>query len=530
MQSIDQRVSRRQRRVRPVLALLIAGALGTMAPACTQSHPSEGSQTRSAVEQPASSAGAAAQGAQATLTSASVTNPLALVPAVSVADVAERAVPSVVSISATRMVRAQPMNPFFHEFFGNGGHGGPGGPGMGPGMGGGPRGMPREQEQQGLGSGVVVTRDGVVLTNNHVVEQAEDVQVTLSDGRKFEAEVVGTDPQSDLAVLRIQGKLPAELTPIEFGDSSTLRLGDVVLAIGNPFGVGQTVTMGIVSAKGRSSVGIVDYEDFIQTDAAINPGNSGGALINLRGELVGINTAILSRSGGYQGIGFAIPTSMAKPIMASLLDSGKVARGWLGIAIQTVDTNLASAMGLEAAQGVLVSDVTPDSPAAKAGLRRGDVILTLDGKAMNDSSQLRNHVAAKEPGSTVALEIVRDGKKQRLNVALGTLPGNQLGKAEAEIGAREGLLSGVTVANLNPQLRTRFEVPDDVKSGVLVTSVEPGSRAHRVGLRPGDVILEFDRKPVDSVAALEGLNSKAKGKALLLVSRGGQTIFMALRE
>ncbi len=520
MQPIHLRASRRQRRVRPVLALLIAGALGTLAPACTQSHAPEASPTQNAAEQPASSA-AATQGAQATFAGASVTNPLALVPAVSVADVAERAVPSVVSISATRMVRSQPMHPFFHEQFG------PGGPGRGsPGM----RGMPREQEQQGLGSGVVVTRDGVVLTNNHVVEQAEDIQVTLSDGRKFEAAVVGTDPQSDLAVLRIQGNPLLELTPIELGDSSTLRLGDVVLAIGNPFGVGQTVTMGIVSAKGRSSVGIVDYEDFIQTDAAINPGNSGGALINLRGELVGINTAILSRSGGYQGIGFAIPTSMAKPIMGSLLDNGKVARGWLGVAIQSVDTNLASAMGLEAAQGILVSDVTPDSPAAKAGLARGDVILTLDGKAMNESSQLRNHVAAKEPGSMVALEIVRDGKQQRVNVALGTLPGNQLGKVEAEMGAEKGLLSGVTVANLNPQLRTRFEVPDHVKSGVLVTSVEPGSRAQRVGLRPGDVILELARQPVDSVATLESLNEKTKGKALLLVSRGGQTIFMALRE
>jgi serine protease Do len=392
------------------------------------------------------------------------------------------------------------------------------------------RGMPRQQEQQGLGSGVVVTRDGVVLTNNHVVEQAEEVQVTLSDGRKFDAKVVGTDPQSDLAVLRIEGKLPQDLTPIEFGDSSALRLGDVVLAIGNPFGVGQTVTMGIVSAKGRTGMGIVDYEDFIQTDAAINPGNSGGALINLRGELVGINTAILSRSGGYQGIGFAIPASMARPIMASLLSNGKVARGWLGIAIQTVDTNLASAMGLESAQGVLVSDVSADTPAAKAGLRRGDVIVALDGKAMNDSSQLRNTVAAKEPGSKIALDIVRDGKKMRVDVALGTLPGNQLGKAEAEIGADDGLLSGVTAANLTPQLRARFEVADSVKSGVLVTSVEPGSRASRAGLRPGDVILELNRKAVDSVSALEQLNDQAKSTALLLVSRGGQTIFVALRE
>jgi serine protease Do len=516
MQTI-RRASRRPSRVRPVLALLIAGALGALAPACTQPQGSDAPQAQSAAPGPASAAGDARQGAQATLANATVSNPLALVPAVSVADVAERAVPSVVSISATRVVRAPAMDPFLEQFFGQG---------RGPGM----RGMPREQEQQGLGSGVVVTRDGVVLTNNHVVEQADEVQVTLSDGRKFDAKVLGTDPQSDLAVLRIQGKVPADLTPIEFGDSSALRLGDVVLAIGNPFGVGQTVTMGIVSAKGRTGMGIVDYEDFIQTDAAINPGNSGGALINLRGELVGINTAILSRSGGYQGIGFAIPATMAKPIMASLLNDGKVARGWLGIAIQTVDTNLASAMGLESAQGVLVSDVTPDTPAAKAGLKRGDVIVALDGKPMNDSSQLRNTVAAKAPGSTIALDIVRDGKKQRMNVALGTLPGNQIGKSEAEIGAHEGLLSGVTVANLTPQLRTRFEVPEQVKSGVLVTSVEPGSRAARVGLRPGDVILEFNRKAVDSVSALEALNDKVKDTALLLVSRGGQTIFLALRE
>jgi serine protease Do len=495
---------------------LVGLVLGTLVIGCSRP---EVSQNQSSLQDTGNTVyDATSAGAALTRTAA---DPLATAPIASVAEVAERVVPSVVSISATRMVRTQSRNPFFREFFGQ------------PGMGGGPGGMPeeQEQEQQGLGSGVVVTRDGVVLTNNHVVEQAEDIRVTLSDGRKFDAEVVGTDPQSDLAVVRIQGKVPAGLQPLEFGDSAALRLGDVVLAVGNPFGVGQTVTMGIVSAKGRSSMGIVDYEDFIQTDAAINPGNSGGALVNLRGELVGINTAILSRSGGYQGIGFAIPTSMARPIMGSLLSDGKVARGWLGVAIQSIDSDLAAAMKLDGAQGVLISDVTPGSPAAKVGLRRGDVILTLDGKPMTDSSQLRNHVAAKEPGSKVALDILRDGKTRRLEVGLGTLPNSHVARAESELGGKsDGLLAGVKVANMTPQLRMRFNVPDEVQSGVLVTQVSPGSRAQRVGLRPGDVIVEFDRKPVDAVATLDELNGKAEGSALLLVSRQGNMVFLPLRQ
>jgi serine protease Do len=495
------------------LAALIGVVVGSLAIGCARPETAE----KNAPEQsaPAQDTGSAVHDATATpVTLARANAGLTTAPIASVADVAERVVPSVVSISTTRMVRMQPAHPFFREF---------GQPGRG-------RGMPEEHEQQGLGSGVVVTRDGVVLTNNHVIEQAEDIQVTLWDGRKLDAEVVGTDPQSDLAVVRIKGKVPEDLQPLEFGDSSALRLGDVVLAVGNPFGVGQTVTMGIVSAKGRSSVGIVDYEDFIQTDAAINPGNSGGALVNLRGELVGIPTAILSRSGGYQGIGFAIPASMARPIMTSLLSDGKVARGWLGVAIQSVDSDLAAAMKLEGAQGVLISDVTPDSPAARAGLKRGDVIVALDGKPMTESSQLRNTVASKNPGSKVALDVMRNGKTQRFDVGLGTLPNNQVGKTERELGKSDGLLSGVSVANLTPELRARFNVPDEVASGVLVTQVSRGSRAQRVGLRAGDVILEFDRKPVDSVAALDELNRKAEGAALLLVSRQGNVVFLPLRE
>jgi serine protease Do len=501
-------------RFRRQISALVGLTLGTLAIGCARPDSSE--HQTSLQDTAVQSTGSAAYDATATL-AAAATDPLVQPPIASVAEVAERVVPSVVSVSATRMVRAQPGHPFFREHFGQ--------PGMGPGM----RGMPEEQEQQGLGSGVIVTRDGVVLTNNHVVEQAEDIQVTLSDGRKLAAEVVGTDPQSDLAVVRIQGKVPANLQPLSFGDSSALRLGDVVLAVGNPFGVGQTVTMGIVSAKGRSSVGIVDYEDFIQTDAAINPGNSGGALVNLRGELVGINTAILSRSGGYQGIGFAIPASMARPIMTSLLSDGKVARGWLGVAIQSMDGDLAAAMKLDGAQGVLISDVTPGSPAAQAGLQRGDVIVTLDGKPMTESSQLRNHVAAKNPGSKVALDIMRNGQKRRVDVGLGTLPNSHVGKAESEVGKSDGLLAGVKVANLTPQLRARFNVPDEVQSGVLVTQVSPGSRAGRVGLRPGDVIVELDRQAVDSVAALDELNRQAEGSALLLVSRQGSTVFLPLR-
>jgi serine protease Do len=507
MNSVRHPASRRLASRRRFSAL-VGVVVGTLAIGCARPETAEQSA-------PAQDTGSAIYDATAMPTTlARAGAGLTTAPIASVADVAERVVPSVVSISTTRMVRMQPAHPFFREF---------GLPGRG-------RGMPEEHEQQGLGSGVVVTRDGVVLTNNHVIEQAEDIQVTLWDGRKLDAEVVGTDPQSDLAVVRIKGKVPADLQPLEFGDSSALRLGDVVLAVGNPFGVGQTVTMGIVSAKGRSSVGIVDYEDFIQTDAAINPGNSGGALVNLRGELVGVNTAILSRSGGYQGIGFAIPASMARPIMSSLLSDGKVARGWLGVAIQSVDRDLAAAMKLDSAQGVLISDVTPNSPAARAGLQRGDVILALDGKAMSDSSQLRNHVAATGPGSKVALDLVRNGKKLRVDVSLGTLPNSQVARAESSIGDDEGLLAGVTVANLTPQLRMRFDVPDEVQSGVLVTQVSPASRAHRAGLRPGDVIVEFDRQPVDSVDKLDALDDKARSAALLLVSRRGSTVFLPLRE
>ena len=433
------------------------------------------------------------------------------------ADVAERVVPSVVNISASRVTPRFRQHPFFHDpmfrdFFGPMPHAG--------------------QPEQSLGSGVIVSRDGVVVTNNHVVDQTREIRVKLHDGRELEAEVVGTDPKADLAVLRI-AEPPPGLEPLSFGDSDQLRLGDVVLAVGNPFGVGQTVTMGIVSGLGRGGMGLVDYEDFIQTDAAINPGNSGGALVNMRGELVGINTAILSRTGGYQGIGFAIPSSMARPVTDSLLAHGKVVRGFLGVSIQELDRDLASGLGLSVDRGALVSDVTAKSPAARAGLRRGDVIVEVDGSPITSTRALRNRIAATRPGTEVRLTLVRDGARRTVAVELDELPADeQLAAAGGGSGraADEGALAGVAVGPLDAANRARFRIGRDVKRGVVVTRVEPGSPALHAGLRPGDVILELDRTAVDSVARFRSLYGKGKDAVLLLIQRGGATLFIAIKR
>jgi serine protease Do len=429
------------------------------------------------------------------------------------ADVAERAVPSVVNISATKVIRRRidPFfdDPFFREFFGP------------------VPSVPRERQAKSLGSGVIVSADGLVLTNNHVVSGAQELKVTLSDGREFEAEVVGSDPETDVAVVRLQGQV-TDLPPLALGDSSNLRLGDVVLAIGNPFGVGQTVTMGIISATGRSRVGIVDYEDFIQTDAAINPGNSGGALVNMNGELIGINTAILSRTGGYQGVGFAIPTDLAEPIMRGLIRDGKIVRGWLGVTIQELNKDLAEGLGIDINAGVLISEVHPDSSAAKAGLERGDVVVELDGKAMISASRLRNALAAKQPGAKVTLKILRDGKRKTVVATLGARPADVA--ATAEVGESAGPIGGIVVANLSKAARSKYKVPDKVKTGVVVTKVKAGSFGQRAGLREGDVIMEVNRKPVDSVAAFGKLHKKAGRSIALLVYRDGAMIYLALRR
>jgi serine protease Do len=323
-----------------------------------------------------------------------------------ISDVAERVVDSVVNISTSHVVQTGPaaFDPFFTDPF-SPGWGDPGG-----------------RKAMSTGSGVIVTANGRILTNAHVIKDADDIRVTLHDGNDFDAKVIGIDPKADLAVIQLQGNVPT-LKPLMFGDSATLRLGEVVLAIGDPFGVGKSVTMGIVSAKGRGGMGIEEYEDFIQTDAAINPGNSGGALVNLKGELVGINTAIASKSGGYAGIGFAIPTNMARPIMEQLIKDGKVSRGYLGIEIGTVTPLLAKENNLAAQRGALVGSVEVDSPASKAGLAEGDIVVGINGTEIKTGDVLRNTIAMIKPGSSVDLQVVRkNGSKATVKAKLGELP------------------------------------------------------------------------------------------------------------
>jgi serine protease Do len=333
-----------------------------------------------------------------------------------ISDVAERVVDSVVNISTSHVVQGGPaaFDPFFSDPFS---------PGWGD---------PGPRRGMSKGSGVIVTANGRILTNAHVVKEADDIRVTLQDGNDFDAKVVGIDPKADLAVLQLQGNLPT-LKPLTFGDSSTLRLGEVVLAIGDPFGVGKSVTMGIVSAKGRGGMGIEEYEDFIQTDAAINPGNSGGALVNLKGELVGINTAIASKSGGYAGIGFAIPTNMARPIMEQLIKDGKVSRGYLGVDIRTVTPVIAKENNLAAQRGAVVMGIEPDGPASKSGLAEGDIVVGINGTEVKSSDVLRNTIAMIKPGSSVDLQVVRKGgTKATVKAKLGELPSDAVMRKKYE--------------------------------------------------------------------------------------------------
>jgi serine protease Do len=314
---------------------------------------------------------------------------------------------------------------------------------------------------------------------------------------------------------------------MEIGDSGELRLGDVVLAIGNPFGIGQTVTMGIVSAKGRANVGIVDYEDFIQTDAAINPGNSGGALVNSEGQLVGINTAIVSRSGGYQGVGFAIPSNMARTVMKSLMEDGHVTRGYLGVVIQEVTGDLATALGLQSGEGVLVSDVAEDSPAEKAGLKRGDVIVRVGDQTVDSTGHLRNLVALSGSGRKVKISVLRDGKPKTFEVVLAE---HAFAEGTSQLDDHYGVLGGLTVGPLDNANRQKFGVPGGLQEGVVVTEVAPGSAAARAGFRPGDVIREIDRESVGSVRELSELYDRAGDTVAVLIQRGGSTFYLALRK
>jgi serine protease Do len=431
--------------------------------------------------------------------------------ATSIADIAERVAPSVVSVRSTQHRQTDPQRDMFFRFFG-------------------PFGGPREQEpREGLGSGVVVDPQGVVITNHHVIDGADEIKVIAADGKEFDATVVGTDSESDVAVLRLKGEVKG-LAALQFGDSTALRVGDVVLAIGNPFGVGQTVTMGIVSAKDRSNLGIVNYADFIQTDAAINPGNSGGALVNMRGELVGINTAIISRSGGYQGIGLAIPASMARPISESLLKTGKVIRGFLGVGIQDLTGDHVAAMNLSVSQGVLVNSVTPGSPADKAGLKPGDVIVTLEGQEMKTSNQFRNRIASAGANKRINLELLRAGKRMPVGLVLDERKASDVTdpKEPAQNGAPAS--DGISVQPLDPTLRARLEVPNDI-NGLVVTGIAPDSRAAQSGLNPGDLVVEADGKPVTNAAEFQKARVGAGKKGLpLRVYRNGRWQILVLKN
>jgi serine protease Do len=430
------------------------------------------------------------------------------------------ALPAVVNIRTSKIVKPQAgqMNPLFNDpmfrqFFGDQfGQGG----------------QPHAEREQALGSGVIITPDGTILTNNHVIDGATDIKVQLNDKREFTAKLVGADAKSDIAVLKIEAK---ELPTLPIGDSAQLNVGDLIFAIGDPFGIGETATMGIVSATGRTGLGIESYENFIQTDAAINPGNSGGAMIDIHGNLVGINTAILSHggSGGNEGVGFAIPMSMAKPIMDQILSHGKVVRGYLGVHIQELTPEIAKAFNFNQGGGVLIGDVSPDGPSAKAGLKKGDVIVKLDGTPETDPNTLRNTIAAMAPGTNVKLQIWRDGKIQDFNMTLGELPPDK-GEVEgpADNSTNSGGLEGVSVQALTADVAQQLNLNPNTK-GVVVSSVDEASPAAAAGLSRGDVIQEVNHKPVTSVSEYrQAVASAGNQPVLLLINHGGITAYIVV--
>lgn len=384
--------------------------------------------------------------------------------------------------------------------------------------------QPREFKQMGQGSGFIISADGSILTNHHVVGDADRITVNLADGREFPANLVGTDPRSDVAVIQIEGE---NLPVLPLGNSDTLAEGEWVIAIGNPFGLSHTTTIGVVSATGRNVVGIADYEDFIQTDAAINPGNSGGPLINIQGEAVGINTAIFSRSGGYMGIGFAIPINMAKTIAQQLIDTGKVVRGYLGVSIQALTPDLAKSFDLEHTTGVVVAEVNSDSPAEKAGLQSGDVIVELNDTSVDGVGTLRNQIALLSPGTQVELGIIRRGEKRTITVEIGELPATQMASGTPTNVTEK---FGFAVQDLTPELARQFGY--ETGSGVLITNVMPGSPAALAGLRQGTLIREVNRKKITNTGEFrEALAaSEASSAVLLLVQDGQHTRFVALQS
>jgi serine protease Do len=447
----------------------------------------------------------------------------------SFAPIVEKVAPSVVQIATTRATaRSNPTLDDLRRFFGlpDPSEPQPDTPRRRD------RGTPREPF--GLGSGVVVTPDGHILTNNHVIDGADDILVTFaSDKKEYKATKVGVDPGTDLAVLKLESK-PANLQTITFGDSDQLRVGDFAIAVGNPFGLTQTVTMGIVSSIGRNDMGIVAYENFIQTDASINPGNSGGPLVDVEGRLIGINTAIFSRTGTNAGIGFAVPANLARNILDSILKTGRVVRGFLGVGIQDLDENLARKLKIPSSSGAVVNEITPKSPAATAGLEPGDVITEINGKSISGPAELRMTISSMMPGSKVNLKYRRGSDEKTTQVELAELPASTtaaITSPEAAPGEPD-VLDGVTVSDIIPELRQRFSIPDSIASGVVITEVSEDSPSFAAGLRPGDVILEIERRPVktadDAVKLSEDL--KKEKEVMLRISSRGQSRFVVVKE
>lgn len=462
-------------------------------------------------------------------------------------EIVKKVTPAVVNIAVTggegrREGRRQlPPGPFGGPPGGGPPGGGPpgGGPGDEPGMeppGGGPAPGPHGRPEQSAGSGVIIDTAGYIVTNNHVVENASQITVTLSDKREFPAKIIGTDPKTDLAVVKIDVKdLPEAL---KWADYDKLHVGDLVLAVGSPFGLSSTVTLGIISALGRGNVGIADYEDFIQTDAAINPGNSGGALVNMDGELIGINTAIFSRTGGSEGIGFAIPSTIALDIVESLVKTGKVVRGWMGVAIQEITPALAKSFKLpENRKGVLISDVNENGPSFAAGIRRGDVVISFNGREVQSVSQLRNLVARTVVGRDAEVKVLREGKEQTIKVQVAERPSDeQLAKKEPTPAAPQdavkppdNVLAGLRVQSLDRNSQGQFNVPAKT-TGVVVSNVEGGSAAEAAGIQRGDVVQEVNHEPVKTMDDYVKASGKIKKDetVVLLLSRQGNNLFVAV--
>jgi len=442
-------------------------------------------------------------------------------PLTSFAPVVKRAMPAVVNISSSKVVKRQQMpggmldDPFFRQFFG----------GRVP-----QQQQPRSQRETSLGSGVVVSADGYILTNNHVVDGATDVKVAFFDKHEYPAKIVGSDKFADIAVLKID---KTGLTPLPFADSGHAQVGDIVLAVGNPFGLGQTVTMGIISAMGRAGLGIERFEDFIQTDAPINRGNSGGALIDTRGELVGINTAILAgETGGNEGIGFAIPANLAHSLMDQILKKGKVSRGYMGILPQQLTPDMAKAFNIPSEKGVAIARVEPDSPAMKGGVKVGDVITAINGNPVEDVNAFRLQIASFEPGTTVNLKIARGGQTLTVPVKLGEFDekADATGeRPEIQGKGEKGALGGVSVEALNSDIREQLQLPAGT-SGVIITDVDEDSAASAAGLHSGDLIIQVNHRDVKSVADFNAAvkAGAARESTLLLVKRGPGTQFVVV--